>query len=88
MCVYSCAEADKPSSRAAGIRCMLISQADSLLALQGLGRKVRYYCGRRPSGEGGREMEHSRDMLRQRNIETGNMGKIRQEPGGTERNEE
>lgn len=31
MCVYSCADADKPSSRGAGIKCMLISPADSLL---------------------------------------------------------
>lgn len=37
MWVYSCAEADKPSSREAGIRCMLISRADSLLLLTGAG---------------------------------------------------
>lgn len=33
-------------------------------------------------------MEDSRDKLRQRNIETGNIGRIRQGPGGIERNEE
>lgn len=44
-CVYSCADADKPSSGGAGIRCMLISPADCLRVWQGLGCEVRYEHG-------------------------------------------